>query len=104
MPTAPGTLTRNSPNRITALFVIDDLQYTFSATVSPSIQPFTSQTATLDYESLDKLTSTRLYSGRIGTTTFKLALDNGPTMKGELNLPGVVPASTVNGNGAWEQN
>lgn len=104
MPTAPGTLIRNSASRITALFIIDDLQYSFSATVSPSIQPFTSQTATVEYSNPDDLTSTRSYSGNIGTDTFKLTLHNGPTLKGQLNPPGVFPASTVDGTGVWEQN
>jgi hypothetical protein len=104
MSTAPGTLIRNNANRITALFVIDDLQYSYSAIVSPSIQPFTSQTATVEYSDVDDLTSTRAYNGKIGTNTFQLTIDNGPTIKGNLDLPGVDPASSVNGTGAWEQN
>lgn len=104
MPDVPGTIIRNSPNRITALFVIDDIQYQFSATVSPSIQPFSSKLATLEYSSPEQLTSTRSYHGKIGTNTLQLNVDNGPTVRGELNLPGVVPASTVDGAGAWEMN
>lgn len=104
MSTARGTLFRNSPNRITAVFVIDEIQRTFTATVSPAVQPFTSNSATLTYTDPELLTSTRSYSGRIGVNTYELTLANGPTITGDLNVPGISPASTVNGSGAWEQN
>ncbi|KAH6854678.1 hypothetical protein B0I37DRAFT_362772 [Chaetomium sp. MPI-CAGE-AT-0009] len=104
MPTAKGTFYRNSANRVTAVFVVDEIQRTFSATVSPSIQPFTSNSATLTYDDDDQLTSTRSYSGRIGTDTFELTLNNGTKITGDLNVPGLSPASTVNGTGAWEEN
>jgi hypothetical protein len=102
MPTANGTLTRVSANRIIAVFIVDDIQQTFNAAISPALQPFTSNQATLTYNSEGDLTSTRHFSGVIGTTTFKLTLDNGPIIEGALNIPGVSPASTVDGSGAWE--
>ncbi|KAI0444637.1 hypothetical protein F4803DRAFT_510728 [Xylaria telfairii] len=104
MPTAKGTVTRPSANRLTFVFVIDGLQYTFNATVSPSIQPFTANNLTLTYTDVDQLTSTRSYSGRIGINDLNLKWDNGPEVTGGLNVPGISPASTVNGSGAWEQN
>ncbi|KAL4252801.1 hypothetical protein ABKN59_005415 [Abortiporus biennis] len=104
MPTVKGSFHRNSPNRITAVFVVDGIQVTYTATVSPSIQPFTSNNARLTYDDIDDLASTRGYDGRIGTDTFKLTLKNGPVIEGNLNVPGIAPAATVNGSGAWESN
>lgn len=103
MSTAKGTFVRNSSNRLTATFVVDGIQITFNATVSPAVQAFTSNNATLNYTEMDQLTSTRRYSGIIGTDTFKLTLDNGPVMEGQLNPPGLSPANSVSGSGAWEQ-
>ncbi|KAK4106641.1 hypothetical protein N658DRAFT_491275 [Parathielavia hyrcaniae] len=105
MPTAQGTLVRNSDNRFTAEFATDDgLQTTFSATVSPAIHPFTTNSVTLTYDDAEQLTSTRSYTGRIGIDKFVLAFANGPIISGGLNVPGVYPAETVAGTGAWEQN
>ena len=95
---------RNSANRVTAVFVIEEIQRTFSANVSPSIQAFTSNSATLTYDTVEQLTSTRSYSGRIGTNTYELTLDNGPKITGGLNVPGLSPANTVAGTGVWEEN
>ena len=104
MPTAQGSIVRNSANRITAVFVIDDIQNTFSGTISPAIQPFTANGITLTYNSQDDLTTARSFQGRVGPNTIKSTFDNGPVIEGELNQPGISPASTVDGNGSWEQN
>jgi hypothetical protein len=104
MSTAQGVIIRNSANRLTAVFVIDGLQITFSATVSPSIQPFTTDNVTLTYGNVEELVATRSYSGQVGPEKIRLALDNGPKIEGTLSLPGVSPASVVNGTGTWEQN
>ncbi|KAH7108842.1 hypothetical protein B0J11DRAFT_602027 [Dendryphion nanum] len=98
-----GTFTRNSANRVTATFVIDQIMRSFTATISPAIQPFTSNQAKLTYDDLEKLTGTRNYSGRVGINDFSLTLDNGVTIVGELNPPGIQPASTVDGTGNWEE-
>ncbi|KAF4446031.1 hypothetical protein F53441_10289 [Fusarium austroafricanum] len=104
MPTAQGIAIRNGANRITLVFVIDDLQVTFSAAINPPIQPFSVNDATITYNSLDDLTSTHSISGQIGPETFSLSFDNGVTAEGNLSPPGVSPASTVHGSGSWEQN
>ncbi|KAM3066696.1 hypothetical protein ACMFMG_002405 [Clarireedia jacksonii] len=104
MPSVTGTFTRNSANRVTAVFVIDGIQNTFTATVSPAMQAFTSNQATLTYGAADELTSTRNYDGHIGINDFNLTINNGPTIVGQLNTPGINPASTVTGTGNWEQN
>ncbi|KAI1157494.1 hypothetical protein F5B18DRAFT_166996 [Nemania serpens] len=102
--TASGNVQRLSQNRLSFVFIIDGIQHTFNATVSPGLQPFTSNNLTLKYGHIDDLTSTRTYSGRIGTDTLSLRWNNGPTVEGTLNVPGLSPANTVNGTGAWEQN
>lgn len=103
MPTDQGALYRQSANRIIAVFVIDDIQRSFSATVSIALPPFTSNSATISYEDVDLLTSTHSYSGRIGPDTFELTLQNGPKITGRLNDPGIVPGVTVDGTGAWQE-
>ncbi|GAW15234.1 hypothetical protein ANO14919_046430 [Xylariales sp. No.14919] len=104
MPTAKGSVIRPSAARLTFVFVIEGIQYNFNATVSPAIQPFTSNTLTLTYAGVDDLTSTRDYSGRIGTSDLKLTWNNGPEVTGGINQPGISPANTVTGSGAWEVN
>ena len=95
---------RTTPNRVTAVFVIDDIQTIFNAVVEPPIEvPFNSTSATLTYDDISSLTSTRHYSGRIGPEKFELTLHNGPTIKGELNAPGLESENTVDGAGVWEQ-
>ncbi|KAH6641195.1 hypothetical protein F5144DRAFT_125073 [Chaetomium tenue] len=103
MSTTRGAFIRNSPNSITAIFVIDDIQRTFAATVSPSVPPFTANSATLTYDDPDLLTSTRSYSGHIGPNTYELNIANGPKITGDLIIPGVSPASIVDGSGTWEE-
>ncbi|XEU95937.1 hypothetical protein FSHL1_001222 [Fusarium sambucinum] len=99
MSTAQGVFVRNSTNHITLVFVINETQVTCSGTVSPSIPPFTTKNVTLTYNDINKMSSTRSYSGRIGQNRFKLDFDNGFTAEGDLNPPGVIPAMVVNGAG-----
>ncbi|KAI1735118.1 hypothetical protein F4680DRAFT_436017 [Xylaria scruposa] len=104
MSTAKGTVPRLSANRVTFVFIINELQYTFTATVNPSIQPFTTNNFTLTYGADDELTSTCSFSGRIGTNGLQFKWDNGPRVTGTLNVPGIFPVSTVNSSRAREQN
>lgn len=104
MPRVQGTVTRPSANRLIFVFVINSLQRTFTSTVSPGLQAFTATNVFLTYSELDDLTSTRTYKGRIGVDDLDLTWDNGPTVTGKLNPPGISPASSVNGTGAWEEN
>jgi hypothetical protein len=104
MPTTRGTFLRTAPNRVTAVFVIDDIQTIFNAVVQPAIEvPFNSTSATLTYDDVGSLTSSRPYSGHIGPDKFELTLHNGPTIKGELNAPGVDFENIIDGTGVWEQ-
>ncbi|KAK1701661.1 uncharacterized protein BDZ83DRAFT_595960 [Colletotrichum acutatum] len=90
-------------NKFTSTFIIDDIQYHFSGSFNPAVQDFTSNAATLEYESLGSLTSNRDFDGKVGTQTVTLEVANGPKLTGNLQLP-TNPASRVSGTGTWSQN
>jgi hypothetical protein len=102
MSTAQGNVASSSANRITATFVVDGIQFTFAAQVKQSVTPFTSKTATLNYSERDALTGVRTLNGFFTADTFELTLGNGPSIKGDLNSPGVDPRVDVDGSGLWE--
>ena len=62
---------------------------------------FQSNNATLMYSKSSELTGERTFQGRIGVDDFHLTLENGPVMSGNLNKPGINPASLVGGKGRW---
>ena len=101
--TAAGTITSISNTSFKALFVINQSKYTYTADIDPSVTQFSSSNVTLTYDSEDELTGTHSYSGQIGIDDITLNLDNGPTITGQLDPPGVDPAVTVIGGGAWEK-
>ncbi|KAL3589735.1 hypothetical protein FPOAC2_11911 [Fusarium poae] len=103
MSTAQGVLTRNSADRITLVFVIDDRQVTFAGAVTPSVEPFSTNNVTLAYENVNGLFSSRSFNGQIGPNTFKFRFDNGVVATGDLSPPGVSPAFSVTGSGQWMQ-
>ncbi|RYP76679.1 hypothetical protein DL771_001601 [Monosporascus sp. 5C6A] len=104
MPTANGFIKSVAGgNKFTATFVIDDIQYHFSGNFNPAVQEFTSNEATLTYDSVGQMTTQRDFEGKIGTETITLTVKNGPTINGPLNLP-INPASRVSGSGTWAQN
>ncbi|KAK8031882.1 hypothetical protein PG990_001616 [Apiospora arundinis] len=103
MPTAKGIFSRTQNTLITASFVIDEIQWDYIMTISSSIVAFTSNSAELTYKDLDELTSTRPFNGTIGRNDFSLLLNNGPTIKGSLNSPGMPERVTVDGTGKWVQ-
>ncbi|KAL4252792.1 hypothetical protein ABKN59_005393 [Abortiporus biennis] len=97
-----GTLIRLTSNRLKAVFIIENVPMTFTANVSPAIQPFVTYAVVLTFNNVNELTSRRSYNGRIGVGTLKLTLSNGPVIEGFIvNPPGVTPASNVNGTGTW---
>ena len=101
MPTAKGHLLRVSASRITALFSVEGLQVSYTATMCPAMQRFNSRNAALTYGDLDDLAGTRSYIGRIGTESFVLTLANGSKIEGSIEPPGISSANTVTGFGAW---
>ncbi|KID83265.1 hypothetical protein MGU_09450 [Metarhizium guizhouense ARSEF 977] len=101
--TAYGIFTLDGDNRINASFTTTDgRNKSFLTTVSPALPTFTTSKAKVKYDHLSQLTSTHSFSGQIGTLTFKLTLDNGPIIEGDVNQPGVIPAISVTGDGVWE--
>ncbi|KAI1445367.1 hypothetical protein F5Y02DRAFT_418174 [Annulohypoxylon stygium] len=94
------TLLRKSRHKLSK----EEMSSVTTTTVFPGIANFTTTDVKLIYKTDDDLTGTHPYKGVIGKMTFKLTLDNGVIMEGKLNEPGVVPAASVNGNGAWVKN
>ncbi|EKJ70872.1 hypothetical protein FPSE_08923 [Fusarium pseudograminearum CS3096] len=103
MPTAPGTLVRNGANKITLTFSVDGVQFTFVGVMDPAMPPFNANQVTLTYNSVNELSSTVSFDGKIGPEHFRLNLSNGVTAKGDLDFP-LSPASLVSGSGTWTQN
>lgn len=104
MPTATGFIrSAASGTKFTASFTIDDILYTYAGSLTPSVQSFESNNATLDYSSVGALTATRAFDGKVGSKTVTLSVANGPKITGDLDMP-ISPASTVSGNGSWTQN
>lgn len=85
--------------RSTASFLIGDITYTFSGTNDPSVQPFESLNATLEYDDVGQLTETG--ASKVGAGDVMINLSNGSKMSGPLNLP--IPASRIGGSGSWTQ-
>ena len=96
----------DAPSRIYATFDINGVQATYSATIQPAIQMFRSieQRTTLRYAHDDDLTATRKYGGRVGTTDFRITLENGVVLEGRLDGMGVRSACSVVGSGSWTWN
>lgn len=89
-------------NKFTSTFVIDDIMYQFSGNLSPAVQEFQSDEATLEYSSLDALTTVEDFNGKVGTHSINFSINNGTRINGPLNLP-MQPASRVAGSGTWVQ-
>ncbi|KAK4078358.1 uncharacterized protein Triagg1_3374 [Trichoderma aggressivum f. europaeum] len=92
-----------SGTQFAATFTINDIEYHFSGTFTPSVQAFASNQATLTYGSEGDLTTDRDFNGLIGPDDVALMVANGPTITGPLNMP-IWPGSDVTGTGTWTQN
>ncbi|KAM0229744.1 hypothetical protein ACHAPO_009818 [Fusarium lateritium] len=104
MPSAQGFIKSVAGgNKFMSVFIIDDTQYHFSGQFNPAVQQFESHSATLEYDSLDQLTSYRDLDGKVGTQDVSINLANGARISGNLNIP-LSPASRVSGSGIWAQN
>ncbi|KAL5536373.1 hypothetical protein ACEPAF_195 [Sanghuangporus sanghuang] len=97
----PGVVARGSAGQVIAYFVVEGTQLSFTSTISPSVQPFTSQDATLKYDNKSDLSSAHNISGSIGTATFSFSFDNGPSITGDLNQPALSSKTSVTGSGTW---
>ncbi|KAF8962443.1 hypothetical protein BDZ97DRAFT_1662864 [Flammula alnicola] len=103
MPSADGFIKSTAGGRFAATFVIDDLMYNFSGSFASSVPAFSCNTASLSYNAVRQLNSTRSFDGRVGPTTVELRVANGPIITGVLDMP-LSPGSTVSGSGVWTQN
>ncbi|KIM42294.1 hypothetical protein M413DRAFT_444721 [Hebeloma cylindrosporum] len=89
--------------RFSSSFSINKVLYNASGSFGTTVPEFVSNNATLRYDDIGDLTSTRSFSGRIGSDDVELVFDIGPTIKGRLNMP-ISPPSTVSGSAGWTQN
>lgn len=91
-------------NKFTSTFIIDDIQYHYSGSFNPAVQEFVCNAATLEYPSVAALTTTRDFSGKVGTQDITIDIQpGGVKITGKLELP-ISPASRVSGTGTWNQN
>ncbi|KAL5492895.1 hypothetical protein ACEPAI_4343 [Sanghuangporus weigelae] len=98
-----GTLVRNDVKEVIATFVVEGRLTIFKATMSRGLQPFTSQSAILQYDHKHDLAGEHCVDGTIGNSGFELKFDNGPTITGAVNLSTTFNMHDVDGWGAWEK-
>ncbi|KAF4959136.1 hypothetical protein FGADI_1876 [Fusarium gaditjirri] len=103
MPLATGFIKSLQPTRFIASFDLEGSLYTFTGNTNPPTQPFESNAATLEYDSVDTLRSSRQFNGIIGDgDQVSFTFNDGTVIKGNLDSP-ISPASSVNGTGSWHQ-
>ncbi|OCB91981.1 hypothetical protein A7U60_g713 [Sanghuangporus baumii] len=98
-----GTLVRNDVREVIATFVVEGRLTIFRATMSRGLQPFTSQSAILQYDHKHDLAGEHCVDGTIGNSGFKLKFDNGPTITGAINPSTTLNMHDVDGWGAWKK-
>ncbi|KAL7758895.1 hypothetical protein ACKLNR_011322 [Fusarium oxysporum f. sp. zingiberi] len=80
---------------------MDGSVYVFSGNVNPPTQPFQSNSATLEYNSVESLGGFQQFTGIIGSgNEVSFTFSDGTAIKGPLDIP-VNPASHVSGTGSW---
>ncbi|KAF8165919.1 hypothetical protein B0H34DRAFT_690965 [Crassisporium funariophilum] len=100
MHTAHGVIMGHPGGRFTCTFIIDDIMYTFSGSFASIVPNFTSNNTKLTYNSVDQLTHTRQFDGRVGPNNVKLTLFDGPEIDGVLDMP-LDLGFTISGSGVW---
>jgi hypothetical protein len=86
--------------RFVCTFLISNILYSASGSFATAVPEFISDDATLKYDSVGDLTSTRSFSGRVGIDDIALIFRNGPTITGRLSKL-VNPPSDVSGSAVW---
>jgi hypothetical protein len=94
----PGTA-----GRFVSSFTINGILYNASGSFASTVPEFGSNDVTLKYDYIGDLTSTRSFSGHVGTDDIALTFDVGPTITGKLSMP-IMPPSTVSDSAVWTQN
>lgn len=86
---------------LTATFVDKNgKKHTYTATISPTVPPFSALNAKASYDKESDLSGTHTYNGSVGSTEVTLNLANKVVLKGTLTNP-ITPANTVVGGGSW---
>ncbi|OCH85046.1 hypothetical protein OBBRIDRAFT_343640 [Obba rivulosa] len=98
---ATGSINAAGFNKFIGSFTVNGVKRNVSGNLSDSIQSWQCSQATLDYESVGHNTSTRDFSGTIGTDEISLTFTNGPTIKGTLDQK-LTLATSVMGSATWE--
>jgi hypothetical protein len=102
MPKAKGTIASQIGGRFVATFIINEIQYIFAGSYNPNPGTYRVKKATLDYDTKDQLTGSRVLDGVVGISRVKLNIKNGPEAFGDLPDDNFLdPASTINGAGTW---
>ncbi|KAH7259369.1 uncharacterized protein BKA55DRAFT_505478 [Fusarium redolens] len=78
--------------------IIDGSPHIFAGNYSPPTQPFNSNNATLEYQSVGSLQAFQQFHATIGSSEVTISLNYGTTIKGPLDFP-ISPPSRVDGSG-----
>ncbi|KAF8962474.1 hypothetical protein BDZ97DRAFT_1759316 [Flammula alnicola] len=101
MPSADGIINCTPENRkLTATFLIDGVIYMIFANFASSLPAFTTNKATITYDEVSQLTSTRSFSGYISFSSLEIKLGNGVVVSGILGSP-LQRGTVVSGWGTW---
>ena len=77
--------------------------YNASGGFAENVPEFECYNATVKYNDVGDLTSTRSFAGRVGMNDIELTFDNGPVISGRLDMP-IDDAITVSGSVEWTEN
>ncbi|KAJ7737250.1 hypothetical protein DFH07DRAFT_779398 [Mycena maculata] len=98
--TVPGHIVSLNGAKFSAVFIIDEIQYTFAGNINPNPGKFHVDKAVLAYDHTDQLTATRSFTGQVGIEAITFTIENGPVIQGTLDDV-VDPVITVSGTGTW---
>ncbi|KAK6538832.1 hypothetical protein TWF694_010397 [Orbilia ellipsospora] len=103
MPSGSG-IVRSGPGDIfTAMFVIDDVQYSFTGKTSTEGEEFGCWKASLEFEDIQALQGDGTFEAEVGEQELSIVFANGPKITGTLQDP-IIPKAIVKGQGHWITN
>ena len=100
MPTVQGDVKPLGDTGFMATFLINHYLYRFKAEMGKSVEFVTCREATLTYDSISELTSTRSYDGTIGPHDISFNISNGPKITGRLDGY-TTPSGDLSSSGSW---
>jgi len=94
-----------APGKFSSSFYVkkSKVLYNASGSFEETVPEFECYNATVKYNDVGDLTSTRSFAGRVGMNDIELTFDNGPVISGRLDMP-IDPATTVSGSAGWTEN